>query len=543
MAKNNADDNAKFWDWVSVKYDEIADEQVGQFLRPSMLKYLGMEGSLGKVLEIGCGTGYFTEALAELASYVTAIDISDGMIYRARERMKNVKNVTIRKEDCKKTSFTHAMFDTIFMGSMLNVLDDPAQALREIRRVLKPGGTLIIINPDWSMMNSYDRGRSTFRFLRLYGEALYMYPQTFKYVTKNELVSLLAAAGFRTVSVRTADNHIDPRNCALEYVKAVMLLDNVIEVEHLGKRYGNINALSDVSFSVRRGDIFAMVGPNGAGKTTLVEILECRKAPSMGKISVLGTGDLMADKAHKAYQADKNYHFIKERIGMLPQSFRAFDLLTVYENVDYFARMYANHVSVDSLIEEFGLADRRNALFKDLSGGLKQRVGIAIAMVNDPDIVFLDEPTAGLDPRSRRDVWGAIRKLKAREKTVFLTTHYMDEAYSLADRVCILHKGEIVAEGSPEDMINIYGGNNTLVIRDCSVDVRDYLLRAIPDSLIEGNSVLAKISQNDGTGSLEKALEILSAGKYSCKEIYVKKSTLDDVFLNLTGEKVAMGGQ
>ena len=401
----NTNNDAKFWDWVSVKYDEIADEQVGRFLRPSMLKYLGMEGSLGKVLEIGCGTGYFTEALAGLASHVIAIDISDGMLYRARERMKTAKNVTIRKEDCHKTSFPHATFDTIFMGSVFNVVDKPAEILREIRRILKPGGTLIIVNPDWGMMNGYNRGRSTFRFLRLYGEALYMHPQAFKYVPKNELISLLTAAGFRTVSVRTVDNFLDPRNCAMEYVKAVMLLDNVIEAEHLSKCYGDLTAVSDVSFSVRRGDIFAMVGPNGAGKTTIVEILEYRKSLTSGKISILGVGDIMADKAHKAHQADKNYKFIRERVSVLPQNFKAFDLLTVYENIDYFARMYSNYASVDGLIEEFGLREKRNTLFKDLSGGLKQRVGIAIAMVNDPDIIFLDEPTAGLDPRSRRDVW------------------------------------------------------------------------------------------------------------------------------------------
>ena len=541
MTSTNND--AKFWDWVSVKYDDIADEQVGQFLRPSMLKYLSMEGSLGKVLEIGCGTGYFTEALAGLASHVTAIDISDGMLYRARERMKNVKNITIRKEDCGRTSFPHAMFDTIFVGSLFNVVDDPAQVLREIRRVLKPGGTLIIVNPDWGMMNGYNRGRSTFRFLRMYGEALYMYPQTFKYIPKNELICLLAAAGFRTVSIRIADNHLDPRNCALEYVKAVMLLDNVIEAEHLGKHYGDMVALSDVSFSVRRGEIFAMVGPNGAGKTTVTEILECRKSITIGKVSILGMGDVMADKAHKAYQADKNYKFIKERIGILPQSFKAFDLLTVYENIDYFARMYSNYASVDVLIEEFGLVEKRDVQFKHLSGGLKQRVGIAIAMVNDPDIIFLDEPTAGLDPRSRRDVWDAIRMLKAREKTVFLTTHYMDEAYHLADRVCVLNKGRIVAEGSPADMINIYGGDNTLVIRGCNANAREHLARAIPNCRVEGDIVLASMGHDSGMESLEKAISIMSSGQFSCAEVYVKKSTLDDVFMNLTGEKIAAGGR
>ncbi len=541
MTSTNND--AKFWDWVSVKYDEIADEQVGRFLRPSMLKYLSMEGNLGKVLEIGCGTGYFTEVLTDLASHVTAIDISDGMLYRARERMKNMKNITILKEDCCKTPFPHAMFDTIFMGSVFNVVDDPARVLREIRRILKPGGTLIIVNPDWGMMNGYNRGRSTFRFLRLYGEALYMHPQTFKYLPKNELINLLAAAGFRTVGVRMADNFLDPRNCAMEYVKAVMLLDNVIEVEHLSKCYGDLTAVSDVSFSVRRGDIFAMVGPNGAGKTTVVEILECHRSLTSGKISILGMGDMMADKAHKAYQADKNYKFIKERISVLPQSFKAFDLLTVYENIDYFARMYTNYASVDSLMKEFSLVDKRDTLFKDLSGGLKQRVGIAIAMVNDPDIIFLDEPTAGLDPQSRRDVWEAIRTLKTREKTVFLTTHYMDEAYHLADRVCVLNKGRIVAEGSPEDMINIYGGDNTLVIRGCNANAMDHLVKAIPNSRVEGNSVLAALGHDNSMESLEKAISIMSSGQFSCTEVYVKKSTLDDVFMNLTGEKIVAGGQ
>jgi len=232
---------------------------------------------------------------------------------------------------------------------------------------------------------------------------------------------------------------------------------------------------------------------------------------------------------------------IKQKIGVLPQAFNAFDWLTVYENIDYFGQMYPKRVSPDSLIETFGLQDKRNVLFKNLSGGLKQRVGIAISLVNDPEIVFLDEPTTGLDPRARRDVWEAVKALKAKGKTVFLTTHYMDEAYYLADRVDIIHRGKIVAEGTPEDLINQYGGGNTLIIRECSPEAKAQLLREIPASRAEGADILASLN-GDGMASITKAVSILNAGAAPCKELYVKKSTLEDVFLNLTGEKLVQEG-
>jgi ABC-2 type transport system ATP-binding protein len=291
--------------------------------------------------------------------------------------------------------------------------------------------------------------------------------------------------------------------------------------------------------------VFALLGPNGAGKTTIVEILELLKTPTRGFISIFGNAVLTGihtELGGNPFPGEKrDYTGIKEKIGVLPQGFNSFELLTVYENIDYFARMYSHHLSIDGLIRELGLKDKCNTLFKDLSGGLKQRVGIAIAMVNDPDILFLDEPTTGLDPRSRRDVWDAIRSLKARGKTVFLTTHYMDEAYNLADRICVVHRGKLVAEGSPEDLINHYGGGNTLVIRECSAGAIELLLRSIPDSRIEGTSVLAKLPEGDGMATLSKAIDLIKSGSYCCKEIYVKKPTLEDVFMNLTGEKMAGG--
>jgi ABC-2 type transport system ATP-binding protein len=236
--------------------------------------------------------------------------------------------------------------------------------------------------------------------------------------------------------------------------------------------------------------------------------------------------------------ADRNVSSIKERIGVLPQAFNAYDLLTVRENLDYFARMYERHVDIDRLIDQVGLKEKKDTLFRNLSGGLKQRVGIAIALVNDPAIVFLDEPTAGLDPRARRDVWDLILSLKARGKTVFLTTHYMDEAYHLADRICVIHRGSVVAEGSPGELIDRYGGGNTLVVRECGTAGR-CLTEALAGSTADGGDVLVPLTSGDGAATILKAAALIEAGHVRCKELYVKKPTLDDVFLNLTGEKLA----
>jgi ABC-2 type transport system ATP-binding protein len=316
-------------------------------------------------------------------------------------------------------------------------------------------------------------------------------------------------------------------------------IENVIEVKHLLKNYGKFNAVYDVSFTVRKGEIFALLGPNGAGKTTTVEILELLKQPTKGMVTILGNTVVSGVALGNAFMAmDRNYAGIKENIGVLPQSFAAFELLTVRENLDYFARMYPKHVDIDTLLRELGLEEKKNALFRHLSGGQKQRVGIALALVNDPEIVFLDEPSAGLDPKARRDLWDVIKALKGKGKTVFLTTHYMDEAYHLADRICVMHKGQIVAEGTPEDLINQYGGGNTLVIRGCAWEGLARLSEAYPDCLINDSDVFLKLPDSDSVGIVSQVAAILVEGRYPCKELYVKKSTLDDVFLNLTGQRL-----
>jgi ABC-2 type transport system ATP-binding protein len=305
-----------------------------------------------------------------------------------------------------------------------------------------------------------------------------------------------------------------------------IMAENVIEVRSLVKKYGNFKAVDGISFAVKKGEVFAFLGPNGAGKTTVVEILECLKSPTSGSMILLGL------------DPGKDETAIKEKIGVMPQNFNAYDWLTVWENVDYFGQMYKYHGSVDALIRTFDLTNKRNTLFKNLSGGLKQRVGIAAALINDPEVVFLDEPTTGLDPKARREVWSAIKALKGRGKTVFLTTHYMDEAYSLADRIAIIHHGKIIAEGTPEDLINLYGGGNTLIIRECDDTAAELLSNELPESRLDGNDIIVKLPDGDGMAVISRAIGLIGERRTACKDLYVKKSTLEDVFLNLTGEKL-----
>ena len=554
----------KFWGAVSQKYDDIIDGTMGKNLRPSAFEKLSQENGLGRAIELGCGTGYFTKALAKAADTVVATDFCEGMLTRAKEQLGDAGNITFQKEDCMKISFPDDTFDTVLIALVLNHIPDPGAALSEAWRILKPGGKIIIANPDNSFVGEARRRISSYKLMSGYGNAQANYPQTFRNLSGDELDKLLEAAGFTIESsdlIRDDPGSYDSAIDAMEYVMAIknvedfdMLMsvvkghgmhgrrENVIEVRYLVKNYGKFTAVGGVSFNVRNGEVFALLGPNGAGKTTIVEILELLKTPTRGFVSIFGNAVLTGihtELGGNPFPGEKrNYTGIKEKIGVLPQGFNSFELLTVYENIDYFARMYSKHINIEGLIEELGLKDKRNTLFKDLSGGLKQRVGIAIALVNDPDIIFLDEPTTGLDPRSRRDVWAAVKSLKARGKTIFLTTHYMDEAYHLADRVCFIHKGGIVAQGSPEDLINKYGKGNTLVIRECCDKARDMLLKAIPDSSADGNNVLAKLQEDDGMATIAKAVEVIEAGGFSCKEIYVKKPTLEDVFLNLTGEKL-----
>ncbi|HYB03167.1 MAG TPA: ABC transporter ATP-binding protein [Nitrososphaerales archaeon] len=235
---------------------------------------------------------------------------------------------------------------------------------------------------------------------------------------------------------------------------------SAIEVTSLKKHYGQLKAVDDISFSVQNGDIFSLLGPNGAGKTTTVEILEGLRERDTGDVKVLGMDPW------------KEGYTLHRRIGVIPQGFRFFDKSTPIEAVKYYAELFEAKVDPDTIIKEVTLEDSKNTIFENLSGGQKQKVGLALALVNSPELLFLDEPTTGLDPQARRTMWAVIRSLKREGRSILLTTHYLEEAQILADKVAIMNKGKIIAAGSPQELIDRYGsGKRQVMVSDTLEDV------------------------------------------------------------------------
>jgi ABC-2 type transport system ATP-binding protein len=298
-----------------------------------------------------------------------------------------------------------------------------------------------------------------------------------------------------------------------------------IEVKSLVKKYGDLTAVDSISFTINKGEVFSFLGPNGAGKTTTVEILECLRKPTSGSAYVLG------------FDISKDQDEIKKRIGVLPQEFNTFDSLTVRENLQYFAGMFGSSVDVDGLIKLVDLEDKRKEQYKKLSGGLKQRLGVAMALVNDPEIVFLDEPTGGLDPKARHEVWDVIRGLKKRGKTVFLTTHYMEEAEVLSDTVTIIHKGKIVAAGTPEELITQHGQRTLLILKNTDKAAVPLIETLGSEANFDSDTGDVKVTLNHGS-DMSEIVKALTIKQISFGELQLKRSSLEDVFLNLTGERL-----
>ena len=295
-----------------------------------------------------------------------------------------------------------------------------------------------------------------------------------------------------------------------------------IDVAHLTKRYGNLLAVDDVSFTVRMGELFAFVGPNGAGKTTTVEIIDTIRPPTSGTVRLLGM------------DVTKRKRDILPRIGVLPQGFTSFDRITVTETIQYYARLFSRpKTDVEGLIDLVNLEDKSAELFQNLSGGLKQRLGIAVALVNDPEVVFLDEPTTGLDPRARREVWDVLVGLKKRGKTIVLTTHYMEEAELLADTVAIISKGQIIAMGPPEELIRANAKYLVLTLKSADEraieTVRTMGFEPVQDD--HGN-ITVKV---DHPSDVRRILNALTDAEASFLTLDVRKPSLDAVFLELTG--------
>ena len=233
-----------------------------------------------------------------------------------------------------------------------------------------------------------------------------------------------------------------------------------IEVVNLHKSYGSLRAVDGISFSVEEGEIFSLLGPNGAGKTTTVEILEGLRQKDTGEVKVMEM-----DPWKDGYELHK-------KIGVIPQGFRFFDKTTPVEAVAYYANLFNVSADAEKILGEVILADSKKVIFENLSGGQKQKLGLALALVNNPQLLFLDEPTTGLDPQARRAMWEVIRSHKKQGRTILLNTHYLEEAELLADKVAIMTNGKIIAAGSPEELINTYGSpKRTIAVSDSLEDI------------------------------------------------------------------------
>jgi len=301
-----------------------------------------------------------------------------------------------------------------------------------------------------------------------------------------------------------------------------------IKVEKLTKRYGDLLAVNDISFNVRKGEVFALLGPNGAGKTTTVEIIETFRRPTSGIVRLLGM-DVTKEKRD-----------IVSRIGVLPQGFSSFDRITVRETMQFYSRLFCcRNTDIDGLIDLVNLKDKAKEQYMRLSGGLKQRLGIAIALVNDPEVVFLDEPTTGLDPRARREVWKVLLGLKQKGKTVFLTTHYMEEAELLADTVAIIFKGKIIAMDSPMQLIESNADYLILTLQFVDEKAFDVFEKMGFEPVLDNHKNLnVRVERTD---DIRKILNGMKDAGVPFLSMQVRKPSLEQVFLKLTGEMLHEG--
>ena len=300
----------------------------------------------------------------------------------------------------------------------------------------------------------------------------------------------------------------------------------VIQVSGIRKTYGRTVAVDEVSFEVNDGEIFGLIGPNGAGKTTTMECIEGIRKPDRGTISVLGL-----DPFRQVYK-------LQERIGVQLQQAQLQKRIKVWEAVDLWASLYRKKsVDGERLLEQLGLIDKRDAWFMNLSGGQKQRLFIALALINDPEVVFLDELTTGLDPQARRAIWELVRGIRERGKTVFLTTHLMEEAERLCDRVAIIEHGRIIDIDTPQRLVARHCPERTVVLDtdDASAEER---FRAIPRVESVVRSDLQFTIRGQGDDLVTEVIHCLSENRIRVTDFRMIVPSLEDVFLKLTGHSI-----
>jgi ABC-2 type transport system ATP-binding protein len=297
-----------------------------------------------------------------------------------------------------------------------------------------------------------------------------------------------------------------------------------VTVRNLVKRYGVVEAARDVSFEIQGGEIFGLIGPNGAGKTTTVECVIGLRAPDSGTIEVCG---IDAQRQPKA---------VKEKIGAALQTTALQDKITPREALALFGTFYRNRTDPDALLERFALGDKADAAFDTLSGGQRQRLALALAFVNKPELVFLDEPTAGLDPQSRRELHGEIARMKTDGATVLLTTHYLNEAEELCDRIAVIDRGRIVATGTPRELVAGSSAVPTVRLTTTRRLEPEWLgqVPGVEGLAIDPDGTTAQFRARDARATVRRLLAELDARGLDIVELHVSKATLEDVFLQLT---------
>lgn len=311
--------------------------------------------------------------------------------------------------------------------------------------------------------------------------------------------------------------------------QAAILADHIIDIRGLVKRYGTMAAVDGIDLAVKTGEIFGILGPNGAGKTTTLEMIEGLRTPDAGSITVAGI-DAVAD-------SDR----VRQVIGVQLQTTALFDYLNAGELIQLFAALYGvddSSARVDELLGMVNLLEKRKARVDELSGGQRQRLSITLALVNRPKVVFLDEPTTGLDPGARRDLWQTVRDVRAAGTTVVLTTHYMEEAEVLCDRVAIMDRGRVIASDTPAALIRTLGSQATIQAHAVSGMLPAEALTSLPAvTASSGQNGAIELTTTDVQQTLVGLLALAERERVTLTDLSARRSTLEDLFLSLTGRK------
>jgi ABC-2 type transport system ATP-binding protein len=304
-------------------------------------------------------------------------------------------------------------------------------------------------------------------------------------------------------------------------------MEPVIQVSGLHKAYGDFEAVRGIDFDVQEGEIFGLLGPNGAGKTTTVEILEGLRARSKGRVSVLG------------FDPEVSKRSLKDRIGVCLQATNLPDKLRVHEALDWFAAFYSHQADCNKLLQRLQLWEKRNEFYSKLSGGQKQRVALALALVNEPNLVFLDEPTTGLDPQVRLEIHTLIEELRASKRTVLLTTHYIEEAERLCDRVAIIDEGKIVALGTPRELQERVFGQSRIEVTTAQPMLGDLpAFEAVAKYSLSDDFKTLVVHSTRPARTLPDLIKWIDQRGLELEDIHLKRPTLEDVFIELTGKKL-----